>query len=45
MALTLPDVQAKCYIYVNKHKIAAAVIADDQYPERVAFMIISQMHR
>ena len=45
LALNLPDAQARCYIYVNKHKIAAAILTDDQYPERVAFQIINQMHQ
>jgi synaptobrevin family protein YKT6 len=39
----LPDVQAKCYVFINKYNIAAVVLADDQYPERIAFMIINQM--
>jgi synaptobrevin family protein YKT6 len=30
---------------VNKYKIAAAILTDDQYPERVAFQIINQMHQ
>lgn len=43
LSLNLPESQAKCYIYVNKDKLAALVIADDQYPERVAFMIVSKL--
>ena len=30
---------------MNKHKIAAAILTDDHYPERVAFQIINQMHQ
>jgi synaptobrevin family protein YKT6 len=30
---------------VNKYKIAAAILTDDQYPERVAFEIINRMHK
>ncbi len=43
--MNLPDAQAKCYIYINKFKIAAAILTDDQYPENAAFMIINQIHK
>jgi synaptobrevin family protein YKT6 len=45
LSLSLPDSQAKCYIYVNKNQLAGLVIADDQYPERIAFMIVSKLLR
>lgn len=35
--------EGKCSIYVNKDKLAALVITDDDYPERVAFMIVSKL--
>ena len=43
VAVHLPDAQARCYVYITKDKIAFAVLADDQYPERVARMILRKM--
>jgi synaptobrevin family protein YKT6 len=43
LAINLPDAQAKCYITVQKDGIAFAALADDQYPERVAFMILKKV--
>lgn len=43
LSLSLPDSQAKCYIYINKNKVAGVVIADDQYPERIAFIIVTKL--
>lgn len=43
LSLNLPDQQAKCYIYINKQNLAGLVIADDEYPERIAFMIITKV--
>ncbi len=34
-----------CYIFVQKEGIAFAALADDQYPERVAFMILKKMEQ
>ena len=42
-AIHLPDAQARCYITVQKDGLAFACLADDQYPERVAFMILKKM--
>jgi synaptobrevin family protein YKT6 len=44
LAIHLPDVQALCYVYVANTKIAYAVIADDQYPERIVYLILRKMH-
>lgn len=43
MAINLPEAEAKCYIVVQKDGIAFAALCDDQYPERVAFMILKKM--
>ena len=43
MAIHLPDAQARCYITVQKNGIAFAALANDKYPERVAFMILKKM--
>ena len=45
LAINLPEAQARCYIYVKKDGIAFACLADDQYPERVAFMILKKMEQ
>ena len=45
LAIHLPEAQARCYIYVRKDGIAFACLADDQYPERVAFMILKKMEQ
>jgi len=42
-SIHLPEAQARCYITVQKDGIAFAALADDQYPERVAFMILKKM--
>jgi synaptobrevin family protein YKT6 len=39
----LEDAQSICYVCVDKNNLASVVIADDQYPEKVAFMVIMQM--
>jgi hypothetical protein len=31
-------------VYVDKNNLACVVMADDQYPEKVVFMIMSQMY-
>lgn len=43
LAIHLPEQQARCYIVVRKDGLAFAVLADDQYPERIAFMVIRKM--
>ena len=43
MAIHLPDAQARCYVYVANNKIAYAVLADDQYPERIVHLILRKM--
>ena len=43
MAIHLPEAQARCYIVVQKDGMAFAALCDDQYPERVAFMILKKM--
>lgn len=43
VAIHLPDAQARCYVYVAQNKIAYAVLADDQYPERIAHLILRKM--
>lgn len=43
LAIHLPDAQARCYITVQKDGIAFAALADEQYPERVAFMILKKI--
>lgn len=44
MAIHLPDAQALCYVYVAANKIAYAVLADDQYPERIVHLILRKMN-
>jgi len=39
-AVNLPDAHAISYVCIDKNNLAALVIADDQYPEKVAFMVI-----
>lgn len=43
MAINLPEAQARCYIFVQKDGLAFAALTDDQYPERVAFMVIKKI--
>ena len=43
MAINLPEAQARCYVFVQKDGIAFAALADDQYPERVAFMVLKKI--
>ncbi len=42
-AIHLPEAQARCYITVQKDGLAFACLCDDQYPERVAFMVLKKM--
>ena len=42
-AIHLPDAQARCYVYITGNKIGFAVLADDQYPDRVAYMILRKL--
>jgi hypothetical protein len=44
VAIHLPDAQALCYVYVAPNKIAYAVLADDQYPERIVHLILRKMN-
>lgn len=44
VAIHLPDAQALCYVYVAANKIAYAVLADDQYPERIIHLILRKMN-
>lgn len=43
LSLYLPDQQARCCIYINKDNLAGMVITDEEYPERMSFMIISKI--
>lgn len=43
LAIHLPDAQARCYITVQKDGIAFAALADEGYPERVAFMVLKKV--
>ena len=45
MAIHLPEAQARCYVYVQKDGIAFTALADDQYPERVVFMILKKIQQ
>jgi hypothetical protein len=45
LAINLPEAQARCYIFVQKDGLAFTCLADDQYPERVAFMILKKMEQ
>ena len=42
-AIHLPDAQARCYITVQKDGLAFAALADEAYPERVAFMVLKKI--
>ncbi|KAM3135071.1 hypothetical protein pb186bvf_012895 [Paramecium bursaria] len=44
-AVEMKDAQAIAYIAVDRNNLAALVIADDQYPEKVAFMVIQNMYQ
>lgn len=39
----LPDAQARCSIMVQKDGLTFAILTDDQYPERVSFMILRKL--
>ncbi len=43
ISVHLPEAKAKCYLYISKDQYAFCILADDQYPERVAFMAIRKM--
>lgn len=43
LAISLPEAQALCYITVQKDGLAFAALADDQYPERIMFMVLKKM--
>lgn len=43
VSVYLPEAEAKCYIYISKDQYAFCLLADDQYPERVAFMAIRKI--
>jgi hypothetical protein len=42
-AITLPEAQAKCYVFVQKDGLAFVALTDEQYPERVIFMVLKKM--
>ncbi|CAD8116881.1 unnamed protein product [Paramecium sonneborni] len=44
-AVTNQDAHVVSYICIDKNNLAALVIADDQYPEKVAFMVIQNMYQ
>jgi synaptobrevin family protein YKT6 len=44
-AIELQDVEARCYIIIRPSGLAAVILADKDYPERVCFSVLQQMHK
>ena len=44
-AVHMEEAKAVCYICVDPNGIASLVVADDEYPGKVAFVIINEMFR
>jgi len=36
---------AHCYVYIDEKDTACVVVADNEYPEKVAFMILQELYR
>jgi len=42
-AIKIEEVKGICYIAVDENGVSAQLIADDEYPEKTAFIIIQEM--
>jgi len=42
-AIKIEEVKGICYIAVDNNGVAAQIIADDEYPEKTAFIIIHEL--
>ena len=42
-AIKIEEVKGICYIAVDDNGTSAQIIADDEYPEKTAFIIIQEM--
>jgi synaptobrevin family protein YKT6 len=44
-SVNLAEAKANCYVVVDKNNVAAVVVADEEYPEKIAFVIIGELFR
>lgn len=44
-AVHIEEAKGICYVWIDKNGLVSAIIADDQYPAKVAFQIINDVFK